>query len=45
MVASFLFYQLVKGSKQEQVYWLHFLLLGVEIVIIVLFVNSFKGRR
>jgi len=45
MVASLIFYQLVDGSKQEQVYRLHYLLLILEVVIITLFVRSFKGSR
>ena len=42
MVGSFVFYQIVKGNKQEQVYDLHYLLLGVEIAIIWLLILSFK---
>lgn len=45
MVASYIFYKLVSTDKQTQVYYLHFLLLVIEIVIIWLFVKSFKGKR
>jgi len=42
MVASYVFYKIVGGSKQEQVYALHFLLLVVEIAIIAAFLRSFS---
>ncbi len=45
MVGSFIFYAIVDGSKQQQVYWLHYLLLLVEIAIIALFIQSFERRR
>ncbi len=45
MVGSFLFYQIVQGSKQIQVYKLHYLLLVVEIAIIWLLISSFKRER
>jgi hypothetical protein len=44
MVGSYLFYKIVGGDKEQQVYMLHYLLLGVEIVIIVLFIKSFQRR-
>ncbi len=44
MVGSFLFYQIVTGSKEEQVYMLHFLLILVEVVIIWLFIKSFERK-
>ena len=44
MVGSFLFYQIVTGTKEEQVYRLHYLLLLVEIVIIWLFIKSFERK-
>jgi len=45
MVISYLFYTFIGGSKEEQVYYLHYLLLAVEIAIITLFVNSFEGKK
>ncbi len=45
MVFSFLFYQLVDGDKQTQVYKLHYLLLVTEIAIIWFFIHSFERRR
>ncbi len=45
MVIGFLFYQIVGGDKQTQVYQLHYLLLGVEIAIIWFFIHSFERRR
>ena len=45
MVIGFLFYQIVGGDKQTQVYRLHYLLLGVEIAIIWFFIHSFERRR
>ncbi|BCD59854.1 MULTISPECIES: hypothetical protein [unclassified Nitratiruptor] len=45
MVGSYLFYKIIQGSKQQQVYDLHFLLLLIEIVIIWFFIQSFKRKR
>jgi len=48
MVGSYLFYKGIEFlgviDKQRQVYDLHFILLLVEVVIILLFIKSFKGR-
>jgi len=48
MVGSYLFYKVIEFlgviDKQRQVYDLHFILLLVEVVIILLFIKSFKGR-
>ncbi len=41
MVASFVFYKIVGGSKEHQVYMLHFLLLPLELSIIWAFVSAF----
>ncbi len=41
MVGSFVFYNIVGGDKQMQVYYLHFLLLPLELAIIWSFVTSF----
>ena len=45
MVGSFLFYESVGGSKEQQVYYLHYFLLAIEIAIIALFVKSFERKR
>jgi len=45
MVASFLFYKIIGGDKQHQVYDLHFILFFVEIIIITLFIKSFERKR
>ena len=46
MGVSYLFYKVVKAygieSNQAQVYDLHFLLLGVEVIVIVLIIKSFR---
>jgi len=46
MGVSYIFYKVVKAygmvSNQEQVYDLHFLLLGIEVIVIILIVKSFK---
>ena len=46
MCISYLFYKVVKAygieSNQAQVYDLHFLLLGIEVIVIVLILKSFK---
>lgn len=46
MALSYVFYQLLffDLNKQEQVYNLHFLLFFIEIVIIYLFLKSFRSR-
>ncbi len=44
MVGSYLFYKIVGGDKQQQVYVLHYLLLFVEVVIIMLFIKSFQRK-
>ncbi|BCD61807.1 hypothetical protein NitYY0826_C0670 [Nitratiruptor sp. YY08-26] len=45
MVGSFIFYQIVDATKQQQVYMLHYLLLVVEVVIIMLFIKSFERHK
>ncbi len=45
MVGSFLFYQVVDGNKESQVYKLHFILLALEVAIIWFFIHSFERRR
>ncbi len=45
MVGSYLFYELIEAPKQMQVYYLHFILLLVEIVIILNLIKSFKGIK
>lgn len=49
MGASYLFYKIVSHlgieSNQSQVYTLHFLLLGVEIIVILLIFKSFKRTQ
>jgi hypothetical protein len=46
MGASYLFYKIIThydvSSHQDQVYFLHFLLIGIEIIVIVLILKSFK---
>jgi len=46
MGVSYLFYKVVKAygieSNQAQVYDLHFLLLGIEVIVIVLIIKSFR---
>jgi len=44
LLLGFLFYTFLPGSKEEQVYWLHYLLVAVEVGIIWLLVRSFKRR-
>jgi hypothetical protein len=50
MLFSYLFYKFLElylemFDKQEQVYTLHFLLLGIEIVIIMYLIQAFKGKK
>ncbi|OIP55824.1 MAG: hypothetical protein AUK54_03270 [Helicobacteraceae bacterium CG2_30_36_10] len=50
MLFSYLFYKFLEHfleifEKQEQVYTLHFLLLGIEIIIIFYLVKAFKGNK
>ena len=46
MGVSYIFYKVVKAygieSNQVQVYDLHFLLLGIEVIVIILILKSFK---
>ncbi|WP_187647151.1 hypothetical protein [Nitrosophilus labii] len=49
MGISYIFYKFLEyltiTDKKEQVYYLHFLLFIIEIIIIFLFIKSFKGEK